>query len=214
MLTGAGSREDTSIRTAMDALRRIVRVIREAARGAEKQAGISGAQVFVMHCLGASGPLTISELAAATMTHQSSVSVVVQRLVERGLVTRGVSDDDRRRREVELTAAGRRLLRRTPDAAQTRLIAGMNALPTTARRDLAAHLVALVHTMGADREPADMFFEDGRGSMGSQGARPRSAPRVAAPSAGVDGAVAGRRRQTSRQAGARRPRARRSPARP
>lgn len=188
------SRDDASSR-AMNALRRIVRVIREAARGAEKHAGISGAQVFVMHCLGASGPLTISELATATMTHQSSVSVVVQRLVERGLVSRGVSDDDRRRREVTLTAAGRKLLRRTPDAAQTRLIAGLSELPATARRQLADHLVALVHTMGADREPADMFFED----QASPEARGHGRGRVArAPSPGMQ-VRARARRPTARR---------------
>ncbi|HVV87583.1 MAG TPA: MarR family transcriptional regulator, partial [Kofleriaceae bacterium] len=140
-----------------------MRVIREGSRGGERVGGISGAQVFVMHCLLGSGPLTISELAGRTMTHQSSVSVVVQRLVDRGLVTRGIADGDRRRREVALTAAGRRLLRRTPDAAQTRLLGAIARMPRRAREQLAESLVALVHAMGADREPAEMFFEDGRG---------------------------------------------------
>ena len=152
--------DDGAVRAAMDALRRIVRVIRESSRGAEKLGGVSGAQVFVMHCLRDSGPLTISELALATMTHQSSVSVVVQRLVERGLVTRGIHDGDRRRREVALTAAGRRLLRRTPDAASARLMAAMGRMTKRAREELGARLVELVHAMGAEGEPAEMFYDD------------------------------------------------------
>src|SRR3954467_11986630 len=93
----ASVENDAAVRMTMNELRRIVRIIRESARGAEKVGGVSGAQVFVMHCL-QGGPRTITELARATMTHQSSVSVVVQRLVDRELVTRGVADGDRRRR--------------------------------------------------------------------------------------------------------------------
>ena len=107
--------DDPDVGTSMNAIRRIVRVLREASRDAEKTIGVSGAQLYVMHRLGA-GALTINELASATATHQSSVSVVVGRLVDRGLVTRGVSERDRRRREVALTAAGRRLVARAPGA--------------------------------------------------------------------------------------------------
>jgi DNA-binding MarR family transcriptional regulator len=154
----------------MDAIRRIVRTLRESARGAEKDVGVSGAQLFVLHRLRDGGPLTINELADATATHQSSVSVVVGRLVERGLVSRGVSRADRRRREVALTAAGRRLIARAPGAAQERLVAGLVAMPPGQRQQLADHLVALVRAMRADREPADMFFEDRPGSsMGPHG---------------------------------------------
>lgn len=152
--------DDPTVGSAMNAVRRIVRVLREASRDAEKTIGVSGAQLYVMHRLGAAGPLTINELASATATHQSSVSVVVGRLVERGLVTRGVAEADRRRREVALTAAGRRMLARAPGAGSDRLVAGLAALPRRTRDDLATTLDALVRAMGASQEPADMFFED------------------------------------------------------
>jgi DNA-binding MarR family transcriptional regulator len=174
------SRAEGAARAILQALRRIVRVLREASREAEKVGGVSGAQLFVMHSLQTRGPMTISALARTTMTHQSSVSVVVQRLVDRGLVTRGVSTADRRRREVALTAAGRRLLARAPDGGQTRLLAGIARMPTSGRAALATQLEALVQVMGADREPADMFFEDrdgngtgGRGGRGAAAARRR-----------------------------------------
>lgn len=176
MKSGAYARRDENAsRAILNALRRIVRVLRESSRHAEKVGGVSGAQMFVMHSLQASGPMTITALARVTMTHQSSVSVIVQRLVDRGLVTRGVSDDDRRRREVALTAAGRRLLTRAPDAGQSRLIAGLAKLAPRARGELAAQLEALVHAMGADREPADMFFEDRNGNGNGNGARTAAA---------------------------------------
>jgi DNA-binding MarR family transcriptional regulator len=157
----------------MDAIRRIVRVLRETSRAAEQRFGVSGAQLFVLHQLQARGAQTIGELAAGTATHQSSVSVVVQRLVDAGLVKRTTSAHDRRRREVALSAAGRKLLSRAPDVAQERLLEGLAALPAGELRQLAGHLSALVTAMGADSEPASMLFED---IMGSRARRGRARP--------------------------------------
>jgi DNA-binding MarR family transcriptional regulator len=161
------NRDNAHVRAAMDAIRRIVRVLRETSRAAEQRFGVSGAQLFVLHQLQARGAQTIGELAAGTATHQSSVSVVVQRLVDAGLVKRTTSAHDRRRREVELSASGRRLLARTPDVAQERLLAGLSALPAAELRRLVAHLQALVAAMGAEGEPASMFFEESMGAHGS-----------------------------------------------
>jgi MarR family transcriptional regulator, lower aerobic nicotinate degradation pathway regulator len=154
------TRDNAHVRAAMDAIRRIVRVLRETSRAAEQRFGVSGAQLFVLHQLQARGAMTIGELAVGTATHQSSVSVVVQRLVDAGLVKRTTSAHDRRRREVELSASGRRLLARTPDVAQERLLDGLSALPAAELRRLVAHLQALVAAMGAEGEPPTMLFED------------------------------------------------------
>ncbi len=144
----------------MDAIRRIVQVLRETARGAEKKLGISGAQLFVLQRLAAGGSLSIGELAARTATHQSSVSVVVQRLLDQRLVTRGPADDDRRRRVVTLTRRGRALAGRAPGPAQERLLAALAALPPDELGRLASSLVGVVEAMGVGRSPATMFFED------------------------------------------------------
>src|SRR5258708_7219015 len=69
-------------------------------------------------------------------THQSSVSVVVGRLVERGLVARRPSKSDRRRLELSLTQKGRRLIARAPDAAQERLLGAIEELPPAWRAQL------------------------------------------------------------------------------
>src|SRR3954449_11206732 len=88
-VTGGGGHD---IRDVMDAIRRIVRVLRVSSRAAEKQGGLSGAQLFVLHKLADAPALSLNELADRTRTHQSSVSVVVQRLVDRELVARARSD--------------------------------------------------------------------------------------------------------------------------
>ena len=66
-------------RQVLDAIRRVVRTLREASRHSEKAAGISAAQLFVLQRLAGTGGLSVNELAARTLTHQSSVSVVVSK---------------------------------------------------------------------------------------------------------------------------------------
>src|SRR5262249_57939376 len=98
----------------LDSLRRIVRSFRVSARAVEGRLGISAAQLFVLHQLAESDASSIDELAARTLTHQSSVSVVVSRLAERGLVIRRTARDDARRTEIALSAAGRAVAARPP----------------------------------------------------------------------------------------------------
>jgi DNA-binding MarR family transcriptional regulator len=150
---------DRATRQVLDAIRLIVRALRESSRGAERAVGIGAAQLFVLQRLAAEPALSLNELAARTFTHQSSVSVVVTRLVERGLVTRARGDDDARRLSLSATAAGRALLARAPAAAQDRLVAGLSLLGPTSRRQLARLLGRLVDLMALpDRHPP-MFFE-------------------------------------------------------
>jgi MarR family transcriptional regulator, lower aerobic nicotinate degradation pathway regulator len=151
----------SDVRAVLDGVRRIVQNLRESSRSAEKNFGMSGAQLFVLQKLAESPAQSLNELAARTHTHQSSVSTIVARLVATGLVTRAHSPADGRTVQLDLTARGRRLVDRAPHAAQDRLIHGIRRLPAARRRALASALSALGHAMDADRDPV-MFFEDGR----------------------------------------------------
>src|SRR5215831_15397476 len=83
----------------MDALRRVVRALRASARAAERRFGISGAQLFVLEKLAEAPARAVDDLAARTLTDQSSVSIVLTRLERRGLVARRQSTEDARRVE-------------------------------------------------------------------------------------------------------------------
>src|SRR6185312_321205 len=69
----------TSPQRVLDSIRRIVRLLREGTRASEDAVGLSAAQLFVLQKLDPAVPLSLTELAARTLTHQSSVSVVVSR---------------------------------------------------------------------------------------------------------------------------------------
>ena len=155
-------------RVILDELRLLVRALRVSARGAEKRVGISGAQLFVLQTLDEHGTASIGELAHRTHTDPSSVSVVVSRLVVRGLVIRGESREDARRAEVRLAAKGRSVLRGSPESTQTRLIAALEEMPSDTRKRLARGLGQLVSRMGLSGEPR-MFFEDEAGETRENG---------------------------------------------
>ncbi|HVZ87970.1 MAG TPA: MarR family winged helix-turn-helix transcriptional regulator [Polyangia bacterium] len=151
-----------------------MRVLRESSRRTERSLGLGAAQLFVLQRLAGAQPLSLNELAARTLTHQSSVSVVVSRLVEAGLVTRVRAREDARRREIRLTPAGETALARAPAAAQDRIIAALDTLGAPARRDLARQLAKLVEAMALPAQHPPMFFEPEAGVVIERaGRRPR-----------------------------------------
>jgi DNA-binding MarR family transcriptional regulator len=146
-------------RAILNDLRLLVRELRVSARDAEKRLGISGAQLFVLQCLGRDEVLSMNQLAERTHTDQSSVSVVVSRLLERDLVQRSSSPEDARRAEVRLTPSGRKLVRFAPEATQVRLAQALAAMTPAACSRLARGLSELVLEMGLEGSPR-MFFEE------------------------------------------------------
>jgi DNA-binding MarR family transcriptional regulator len=145
----------------MNALRRIVRDLRLGTRDAERTAGISGAQLFVLQALNQRPASSLGDLAERTLTDQSSVSVVVKRLSDQKLVVSKVSRTDARRVELSLTSAGRRLLARCPEPTQARLIGALARLQKQELLGLTRGLEALVRQLGGADAAAEMFFEEG-----------------------------------------------------
>lgn len=150
----------TDTRTVLDAVRRIVRDLHESSREAERTLGVTGAQLFVLQALAETPGASLNALAERTHTHQSSVSTVVSRLVERGLVLRAPAASDARRLELRLSADGRRLSARAPGPAQARLVQAIDRLPAARRQALARSLLALTNAMDLAGREAVMFFDE------------------------------------------------------
>lgn len=156
----AGGNASADAAETLDAFRRLVRALRESSREAEKRAGISGAQLFVLQQLRHGETLSMTDLARRTLTHPSSVSVVVARLTAAGLVTRARSEADARRVDLKLTRKGRTMVDKAPRMFQERLITGVASLPPRLRRGLSGGLRALVGAMALETGTAHMLFED------------------------------------------------------
>jgi DNA-binding MarR family transcriptional regulator len=148
-----------NVRRAADGLRRIVQILRLSTQAIEKQHGVSGAQLFVLQQLAENGGGSLRELAVRTHTDASSVSVVVSRLVRKGLVQTKRAVDDRRRAEVTLSPRGRQLLRKAPEPAQARLIRALEMLTHREITVFGAALGQLASSLGASPGAPAMFFE-------------------------------------------------------
>ncbi len=153
--------KETAVKDIMDSIRRIVQALRSSHRAAGAMQ-LTGAQLFVIASLGeAGGPLSVSDLARRTRTDQSTVSVVVSRLVEKGLVRRTTSPLDSRRVDLSLTAKGKTLQKKAPSTVtQQKLAEALEALPPREAATLSRLLTRIVDAMGLSDTPAQMFYDE------------------------------------------------------
>ena len=148
-----------SVAFLFNSLRRLVNTIHAESRETQRSQGVTAAQLFVLSELKRSPSLSINALAERTMTHQSTVSVVVRRLVRRKLVRKKRSAADARRVELTLTPEGRKVLHEAPEAFQLRLRRALENLDETDQRALSGALARLIAGLGSGVAPAGMFFE-------------------------------------------------------
>lgn len=145
----------------LDNLRRIVQAVRHSSAQVNGPDGITSAQLLILKTVEAHPGISVTDLAALTLTHQSSVSEVIGRLEARDLIARLRSAGDGRRREIQLTTAGRQVLAQPVETIQETLIGAMAALPPETLAALDAGLDALIAESGIPAGPAPMFLEDG-----------------------------------------------------
>lgn len=148
-----------SVAFLFNSLRRLVNTIHMESRETQRSQGVTAAQLFVLSELKRSPSLSINALAERTMTHQSTVSVVVRRLVRRKLVRKKRAADDARRVELTLTTEGRKVLHEAPEAFQLRLRRALENLDVADQRALSRALSRLIAGIGSEGVPSGMFFE-------------------------------------------------------
>jgi DNA-binding MarR family transcriptional regulator len=127
-----------------NAIRAIVRAARTSTRALEMRFGTSAAQLFMLRALSGGDVGSVKELAQRTNTHNSSASVVVRRLCERGFVHRTASPDDRRRVGYGITPEGLAYLASAPRAIDDLLLDGLGSMSAQEQRRLSELLHRLV----------------------------------------------------------------------
>jgi DNA-binding MarR family transcriptional regulator len=120
--------------------------------------GVSLAQIRLLGVLRDRRP-TMHELARLLELDKSSVTGLVDRAQRRGLVARVPSDTDRRSVRVELTEAGRALVRRVGAAFEADVADAITAL-TPRQRDTLSGLVSRVLVDHAAARGIDLFDTD------------------------------------------------------
>jgi MarR family transcriptional regulator, 2-MHQ and catechol-resistance regulon repressor len=107
-----------------------------------KDSGLGESEFRILEALLHKGPMPVNTIGPKVYLTPGSISVAVDRLLKRGLVTRTNSTEDRRVRVVDLTASGRRLIEQVfaAHARQVDRLAGV--LSPKERRQIARGLKA------------------------------------------------------------------------
>ena len=140
-------------------LRRIVKALQTYSQDVRNAYGLTGPQLWALKTL-AHGPMSAGRLAAALAVHQSSVSILIDRLEKRGLVRRNRGRLDHRVVEMELTKRGAALAADAPEAAQGRLLHALEGMPPRQVRSIRHAVDRLVQAMEATDVNARFFFAE------------------------------------------------------
>ncbi|HEY5060969.1 MAG TPA: MarR family transcriptional regulator [Gemmatimonadaceae bacterium] len=144
----------------LNAVRSLMRALRVNSREIEGKIGMSLAQVFVLEELAERPADSLGEIAARTATHQSSVSMVLKRLVAGGFVARTAHPRDQRRLQFSITPPGSQMLVRTPKTIQVRLIAALGTIAPADQTRLADLLERWLTVAEIDHDSPPMLLED------------------------------------------------------
>jgi len=106
--------------------------------------GVTGPQRLVIRIIGQKANQTASQIATTLGKHPSTLTGVLARLLERGMITREADAEDRRRARFGLTAAGRKidkLQKGTVEAAVRRALGRTTDAKVEGMREVLALLV-------------------------------------------------------------------------
>ena len=137
-------------------LRRIVRRVEGASDELEASHGITAPQLLSLRAVVQTGSLTQVELSREVRLSASTLVGVIDRLADKGLVTRRRDAKDRRRIHVTPTEAGRAVERAAPEPLQRQVERALEAMPAAERQAIASVLervVLLLEAEGIDAAP-------------------------------------------------------------
>lgn len=156
----AGNQNLTEAQSVLNSFRCLVKSLRVADRAGLREHGLGASQLYVLHELHRESPLSVNALAQRTATDQSTVSVVVSKLIEKGFVTRERSGADARRLDLALTAKGRALMKRLPPPIQWLIIEGVQRLSRARAKALAESLQEICDVLGITDPNPPMLLTD------------------------------------------------------
>jgi DNA-binding MarR family transcriptional regulator len=128
-------------------LRRIVRSIELHSKHLSASSRITAPQLVCLLTVVQLGPISATSISREVALSASTVVGILDRLEEKGWITRTRARDDRRIVMVAATAAGVVLSQQAPSPLQHRLSAALNALPELERATIALSLERVVSLM-------------------------------------------------------------------
>lgn len=118
--------------------------VRQHFREVEEHCGISGSQIWLLTETKRSPGIGVSELASRLGIHQSTGSILVEKLVGRGLLIKQRSKEDQRRVGLFPSPEGENVLAKLPGPAEGILPEALNTLPEVVLKTLSINLDELI----------------------------------------------------------------------
>ncbi len=154
------SRDQLSVQV-LKKFRLIYGSVRQHFREVEQSCGVSGSQLWILREVANAPGIGVSELAERLSIHQSTCSLLVEKLVSRNLVIKERSQQDQRRVGLRLSPATREILAKAPGPAEGVLPEALKSLPGDVLKTLDASLAEVVNRLkAADASYADKPLSD------------------------------------------------------
>lgn len=131
------------------ALRQIIRAIDIYSRKLNSEFKITAPQLICLYSVSKGDGITLSTLAKKVDLGISTVNGIVDRLEDKGLLTRRRSEEDRRRVMLNITEKGKDVAKSAPSLLQDRLADSLRKLPDLEQAAIAFSLERVVGLMGA-----------------------------------------------------------------
>ena len=145
----------------LQSLRRIIRAIETHSQSLSQHHQVTGPQLACLLALRESGALTTCNLAQAVSLSPSTVVGIVDRLADKGLVSRERGSRDRRQVLVSLTESGLALTASAPSPLQETFAAALKLLPELEQVSITLALEKVVDLMNARGIDAAPLLETG-----------------------------------------------------
>lgn len=150
-----------TIEQVLVAIRRIIRATDLHSKQLSKQAGLTSSQLVMLKAIQAAQRVTAGQLASSISLSQATVTTLLDRLEQRGLVLRQRASDDRRKVYVVLTPAGEKTLAEAPRPLQETFVRQFRELPDWEQSMVLSSLQKVAHMMDADDLDASPMLDVG-----------------------------------------------------
>jgi DNA-binding MarR family transcriptional regulator len=150
------------------AVRKIIRATDIHSRHLARTAGLTTPQLMVLQSIDSLGTVAIARLAEAVSLSQATVTTIIDRLEQRGLVERRRSSADRRVVNACLTAAGAAVLAHAPAPLQETFTARFEQLADWEQSLILSALQRVAAMMGADTLDAAPILDIGDLARGNR----------------------------------------------
>jgi len=133
------------------AIRRIIQAIDLHSRDLVRQFGLTGPQLIVLQEISRLGEVSVGEIAKAISLGQATVTGILERLENRGLIIKQRSKNDKRRVLVQATSASKQLLEKAPPPMQEHFIQQFTNLQDWEQAMILSSLQRIVAMMDAKK---------------------------------------------------------------